>query len=127
MSSQRTAAILRLVSSLALWVALLAVFHQPMITAFGPWLGPAVAEIEDGGWLSGTAKGFMLQAVVDPPGSEVWVNGTLRGRAPVIANIQCREGEAVTLRLRHEGYRDFEQTLACREGGSLRVRLRLQP
>lgn len=120
---------LRLVSSLALLVAALAIFRQPLTTALVPWLGSAVQDIESGGgwWGSKSAPGFMLNVTSHPTGAEVWVNGALRTHTPAIANIACRDGEAVTIALKRSGAEEFERTLECREGGSLRMRIRLDP
>lgn len=127
-SPSRLASTLRLVSSLALLVATWAVFQQPLMTALAPWLRPVVEEVQGAGsgwWGSKAASGFMLQVTSNPTGAEVWVNGALRTHTPAIANIACRDGEAVTIALKRPGSKPFERTLACREGGSLRMRIRL--
>ncbi len=126
----RLATVLRLLSSLALLVAAWLIFQQPLKTALAPWLGSAVADIESSGrswWGSKSAPGFMLNVTSNPTAAEVWVNGALRTHTPAIANITCRDGEPVTIALKSSGSRDFERTLACREGGSLRMRIRLEP
>lgn len=110
-----------------MWVAILAVFYQPLVMGLGPRVGPAVQELEIGSWPgSRSARGFMLQVASKPVGAEVWVDGALRAQTPAIANIACRNGDAVNILLRHDGYRDAENVVECREGGSLSVRLRLE-
>lgn len=123
----RLASGLRLLSSAALLVAALAIFQQPLSMVLGPRLGPVVNTLEMESWLGGgSARGFMLQVTSLPQGAQVWVDGTLRTQTPAVANVPCRDGDPVTITLRHEGYADFERTLACREGGSLNMRIRLE-
>ena len=123
----RLASALRLLSNVALLVAVLAIFQQPLLMVLGPRVGPAVSTFEMGDWLGGgSARGFMLQVTSLPQGAQVLVDGTLRTHTPAVANVPCRDGDPVTITLRHEGYADFERTLACREGGSLNMRIRLE-
>lgn len=123
----RAASGLRLLASLALLVGVLAVFQQPLLMVLGPALAPTVEELEMPGWLGGgSARGFMLRVASQPPGADVLVNGAPRAQTPALANVSCREGDPVTITLRHSGYQEFERTLACREGGSLNMRIRLE-
>ena len=123
----RLVAALRLLAAGSGLALALVLFARPL----GQALGPA-AELAEGqarrAWpgAQGGAKGFVVLASSEPPGARLVVDGRPRGRTPMVANVACRDGASVQLRLELPGRRPWSRTVACREGGQLEVRARLE-
>ncbi len=126
----RIAGGLRLLSALSLLGLAVLVFIGPSSEWFGPRveLGLAQAPKLLPGAQTGSragARGFIVTARPNPAGTRLWWDGQERGSTPVVANVRCREGADVELGLRAEGYAPWAKTVACREGGSLLIKPRL--
>lgn len=118
----RVGSLLRLLSSLALLVLILALFHPALshlsggrLSALAPWLDPGSA-----------APGFVVSATSSPSGGRLFVDGEDRGPTPTVSNVRCRDGQSVTLRVLKDGFRPWERAVHCREGGSLLIRATLE-
>jgi hypothetical protein len=123
----RLAAACRLASSAAFLVLALAFFREPLLRVLGPSLAPAARSVGLGGLLgTAPAPGFLVQVTSHPAGAEVLVDGTVRGTTPAFLNVRCREGEEVALAVRRPGYREYRRVVRCREGQTLRARIRLE-
>ncbi len=131
----RLARWLRLLSAASVLALALFVFGPVLMEAVGPRLG---GSLEGAGKLlpsdllggsgggSSAARGFMITARPEPAGAELEVDGSSRGQTPTVANVSCREGTEVKLRLSAPGHATWSEKVPCRQGGSLLIRPRLQ-
>ena len=122
----RLAGFLRLIAGIALVVLALAFFYQPLRLFLGPraagaYYGLGVHKLFQGA----AAPGFVLQITSDPTGATVLVDGDPRGKTPALANVACRDGQEITLVVRMPGFPDFRQVVTCREGQTLKARIRM--
>ncbi len=66
-----------------------------------------------------------LRIVTEPDGAEIWIDGTLRGRAPTtIGGIEMSSARSLELRL--EGYRPYIQKLEWPANGEINIDQKLQ-
>lgn len=114
---------LRLLSAVAVLVAVLGFFRQPLAHTVFPDLERWAAET--GIHALGPAPGFLLQAASVPPGGTLLVDGEPRGALPFFGNVICRAGDEVRLEVRLEGYEPWVRTVECNEGGRLELTARL--
>ncbi len=112
---------LRLVSRAALLVLAVAFFYRPLYQVLVPAVGPTVQRL----FQPAAARGFMLDVTSRPLGAAVVIDGEARGKTPAILNVACTEGQEVTLVLTMEGFPAFRQVIPCREGQTLRARVRM--
>lgn len=119
---------LRLVSALALLVAVLGFFRQPLAHSVFPGVFPGLERwaAEAGIGALGPAPGFLLRADSVPPGGTLFVDGEPRGTLPFFGNVICRAGDEVRLEVRLDGYQPWVRTVDCREGGRLQLTARLE-
>ncbi|MEM8930870.1 MAG: hypothetical protein AAGE94_06835 [Acidobacteriota bacterium] len=112
---------------LRLWIAccglalVTLVFRLPLSQEIWP-RAFTLAEMSSGQ----AAPGFVVNVTAEPTMGAVWIDGVERGPIPFFGNVRCRDGDAVTIEVRTAGHRAWSRTIACREGGSLDVRARLQ-
>ena len=111
---------------LRLWTALcglglvLLLFRQPLGDAVLPRVSSQL-----GG--DGVAPGFVVRVESTPADHGiVWIDGVERGPSPFVGNARCRDGEPVVIEVRADGFRPWTRTVACRDGGSLDARARLE-
>jgi hypothetical protein len=120
---------LRLLSALALFTLLLLLFSPPLVQLLGPQLGiQGLPELLPRALLPGTARpsrGFIITARPAPSGAILWVDGRTRGRTPVVANVSCREGAEVELRLTADRHQPWVRRVQCRQGGALLIKPKL--
>lgn len=112
--------LLRVAAGLSWLVLALAVFRVPFEVALGPLARSAGLDR-----LAPPAPGIVLRVASDPPGGRVSVNGIGRGETPMIANVLCREGQPIRVRVEAEGFSPWETEVECREGPPLVVEARL--
>lgn len=74
----------------------------------------------------GPASGFQVRARSEPQGGELWVDGSYVSTLPVLGNVVCRNGEAVELEVRLEGFQTWRRAIECRENGQLEITARLK-
>ncbi|MDA8020127.1 MAG: PEGA domain-containing protein [Thermoanaerobaculia bacterium] len=118
---------LRWVGALSALVAVLVLFRAPLVHGALPGLDRALAAAGlDQALQLGPAPGFQLRATSVPPGGELWVDGESTSRLPVLTNVICRSGQEVELEVRLQGYRTWQRTVGCRQGGQLEVTARLE-
>ena len=117
----RLAEVLRVVSRAAFLVLVVAFFYQPLHQVIAPRVIPTVQRL----FQPAVARGFLVDITSHPPGATVVIDGAVRATTPAILNVACAEGEKVTLTVRKEGFPDFHREFACREGQTLRARIRL--
>jgi hypothetical protein len=119
-SRRRRTDFLKVAAALS-WLALaVGVFRVPLEVALGPLARGAGLDR-----LAPPAPGCVLRVTSEPPGGRLSVNGIGRGEAPMIANVFCKEGQPIHLRVEAEGYSPWEREVECREGQSLAVEARL--
>ena len=71
-------------------------------------------------------NGFAVSIDTDPPGAIVSIAGAVRGEAPVLSNVGCRESEKVEVRAQKEGFRPVRRELSCRADTLVKLTLRLE-
>jgi hypothetical protein len=117
------AQLLRLLAALFLLLAVLN-FFRPQLVAFvdvGSQGAEGLAAMLD------PPKGFMVQALSEPGGARIEIDGRDRGFTPFLGNVSCREGEDVVLTVRAPGYQPWQRKVACREDGQLEIKAQLEP
>ena len=117
----------RCLFALSLWVLAFGLFREPLTQIFWPRVSDTAQELGLPLPDSGPRRGFMMQINSTPSGAAFFVDGTERGHTPALANVACRQGDSVELRVVKEGFAEYHRTVECREGGRLQVRARLEP
>jgi len=59
-------------------------------------------------------QGFALDVETTPPGARLVVNGRALGQTPLVAQVDCRPGDPVEIRLELAGRKPHRRTVACR-------------
>ena len=105
----------------AVAVLAVAVFRVPLAVTLRPLARAAGLDRV----LPPSAPGVVLRIDSDPPGGRLSVNGVGRGTTPMIANVICKKGRRIRLRIEKEGFPTWEKEVDCREGETLVVEARL--
>lgn len=122
----RLAMVLRLLASVSLLAVTVLVMQDSLRLACLQWF-PSVGSLEIP-WLTarGSVPGFVVQVQSRPPGAQVEIDGQARGTTPMLANVECRNGQEVVLRVELSGFAPEARHVICREGGRLLARLELR-
>lgn len=119
---QSWAQLLRLLAALFLLLAVLNFFRPQLVAAIdaGSQGAGDLASFFD------SPKGFMVQALSEPGGARIEIDGRDRGFTPFLGNVSCRKGEEVVLTVRAQGYQLWQRKVDCREGGQLEIKAQLE-
>lgn len=116
---------LRVLAGFALLVLSFNLWSEPLRLVLGPRVRPVAEHFGVSGLLDRPSAGFMLQITSIPTGATFAVQGQERGNTPAMANVACRDGEAVVITVRKEGFAEYHRRVECREGRILQLRARL--
>lgn len=125
-SRHQIANALRALAALALLVFSYTLWSEPLGKVLGPQVAPAAEQLGVSDLFDRPSRGFMLQISSVPSGAAYGVQGQMRGNTPAMANVACRNGDAVDLVVRMDGFAEYHRQVECREGGILQVRARLE-
>ncbi len=90
------------------------------------YLAPFKTEPTPTGEETSPFAGFAVSVDTDPAGALVAIGGVVRGEAPVLASVTCRDGDKVAIRAAKEGFRTVRRELACRADTLVKLTLRLE-
>lgn len=100
-----------------------------LVASVGFWAEP-ISSWAAGGtipWLgAGESSGFNARIDSEPPGADIFIDGTLRGTAPFLGSVSCKPDQAVEIKLSKKGFRPWVRNPLCRHGATLEITARLK-